>query len=110
MPGMRGVIDQAFSYIADNMPVLTMQSYDLGVITFTAGTIGSNAGTIQKAISKAGYTPIAMYVRYVSAGIVRFAYFTSADKASAYIQVIRGQSGAYSGTYHAYLEVLYIKN
>lgn len=107
---MRGLIDRIVDYIADNMPVLTSQSYDLGAITYTAGTIGTNAGTIQKTISKTGYTPIAMHVRYVSSGIVRFGVFTSASKETAYVQVIRGQSGAHSSTYHAYLEVLYKKN
>ena len=107
---MRGVIDQAFSYIADNMPVLTTQSFDLGAVSYSAGTIGTVGTTKTTSISKTGYTPIAVSVEFVSTSVVSFIPFMNTGKDTVYTHYVRRQSTAYSTTYHAYLEVLYIKN
>lgn len=107
---MRGVIDQALSYIADNMPILTTESYDLGAVSYSAGTIGSVGITKTTSITKAGYTPIVVSVEFVATAAVSFIPFLSTDKNTVYTHYVRRQSTAYSTTYHAYLEVLYIKN
>lgn len=89
---------------------IVTQEFDLGAITFTSGTIGSTASNIDKTVTKTGYTPIALAVRYTGTSVVGFRPYFSADKTHAYTQVIRGQSGAFSGTIHAFLIVTYKKS
>ena len=88
---------------------IVTEEYDLGAITFTSGTIGSTATNISKTVTKTGYDPICLAVSFTATNVVGFRPFFSADKSTAYTQVIRGQQGAFSGTTHAFLTVTYKK-
>ena len=87
---------------------IVTETYDLGAITYTAGTIGSTATTISVSIGKTGYTPIGLAVSYVNSNVVGFRPFMRGS--TGYVQIIRGQSGAFSSTYSAYLIVTYKKS
>ena len=73
------------------------------------GTPGTASTTITKTITKTGYTPIAVKIRYVSNSIIGFNAFFNSDNATLYVQVIRRQTGASSPGYKAYADVTYIK-
>lgn len=83
------------------------ESFSLGVITATSGTVGSVSETISVDITKSGYSPIALGVSFVNTSAVGFRPFYRSN--TAYVQVVRGQTAAYTGTYTAYLNVLYVK-
>lgn len=105
-----GNVDIAGNYQKDGSAFITTESYDLGTISITAGTPGTTSTTITKTITKSGYTPIAVKIRYVSTSIIGFNAFFNSDSTALYVQVIRRQSGAASPGYHAYADVTYIKN
>jgi len=95
--------------------VTVTQSFDLGVISISAGTPGTaspqnGSSVITTNITKSGYTPIAVSPRYVSASVIGLNSFFNADKSAVITQVIRRQSTAASPGYHAYIDVVYIKS
>ena len=109
---MTGLTNRILRWLADYVPnMITEKVFDLGTISFTAGSLGSTAQVISKSIGKTGYTPIGIFVGFASASVVRFGCFYSQDRATGYVQVIRGQTAAYnSGSVHAKLYVTYLKN
>lgn len=108
---MTGLMDRILNYLANYVPeMIVKERFDLGQVSYTAGSIGSVAQTITTSIRKTGYTPIAVGVAFVATSVVEFNAFLQPTGAEAYTQVIRRQSAAYSTTYHAYLEVVYLKN
>lgn len=90
--------------------LITTQTYDLGAVSYTAGTIGTVGTTKTTSITKSGYTPIAVSVEFVSTSVVSFIPFFNTAKDTVYTHYVRRQSTAYSTTYHAYLYVTYLKN
>lgn len=90
--------------------LITTETYDLGAVSYTAGTIGTVGTTKTTTITKSGYTPIAASVEFVTTSAVSFISFMNTSKDTAYTQFVRRQSTAYSTTYHAYLYVTYVKN
>lgn len=98
-----------------DLDFIVTQSFDLGVISISAGTPGTaspqnGSSVITTNITKSGYTPIAVSPRYVSASVIGLNSFFNADKSAVITQVIRRQSTAASPGYHAYIDVVYIKS
>lgn len=90
------------------------ESFDLGVISISAGTPGTASpqngnSVITTNVTRSGYMPIAVKIRYVNSSVIGFDTFFSSDNTTLYTQVIRRSSSAYSPGYHAYADVTYIK-
>lgn len=99
------------SYKKGGSDFITTQAFDLGVINITGtGTPGTTFTTISKTITKTGYTPIAVKIRFISANVIGFNAFFNSDSTGLYVQVIRRQTGAISTNTHAYADVTYVKN
>ena len=108
---MTGLLDRVLNWLADYIPnMIVVEKYDLGAVSYTAGSIGSSAKTVNPSITKAGYKPITLAVGFVSTSVVRFNAFWNQNRTEAFVQFIRGQTTAYSTTYHAYLWVTYVKD
>lgn len=104
-----GNINTSGTYQKGGSAFITTDSIDLGTISITAGTPGTASTTISKTITKTGYTPIAVKIRYVSTSSIGFNAFFNSDSTGLYVQVIRRQTGAFSPGYKAYADVTYIK-
>ena len=104
-----GNINTSGTYQKGGSAFITTDSIDLGTISITAGTPGTTSTTITKTITKTGYTPIAVKIRYVSTSMIGFNAFFNSDNTGLYVQVIRRQTGASSPGYKAYADVTYIK-
>ena len=85
------------------------ERYDLGEVSYTAGSIGT-VTTKTQSISKTGYTAFALTIGFVTTSAVSFIPFMNTGKDTAFIHYVRRQSTAYSTTYHAYLYVTYKKD
>ena len=89
---------------------IVTESFDLGAVSYTAGTIGTVGTTKTQSISKSGYTPFALSVSFVSTSVISFIPFMDNNNNTCYVHYVRRQSTAYSTTYHAWLYVTYRKN
>ena len=96
-------------YFVQGAPLITYESFDMGAISFNAGTVAGVDRTLSATVSKTGYTPIGLSISFVNTTAVGLRAFFNSARSTAYLQIIRGQSSAYSTTYHAYLNVTYLK-
>lgn len=106
-----GNVNAAGTFKSGGDYFIATQSFDLGVINITGtGTPGTTFTTISKTITKTGYTPIAVKIRFTSTAVIGFNAFFNSDSTGLYVQVIRRQTGAISTNTHAYADVTYVKN
>lgn len=107
-------LKKLFSKVLDNLTYLNSmivtEEYDLGVITYTAGTVGSTYTVLSTDIAKPGYTAVSVSIRYVSSSVVGFCPFFNSTRTTLYTQIIRRASSAFTATYNAYAIVTYIKD
>lgn len=89
--------------------VTATQSFDLGVISISAGTPGTTSTRISTNIEKTGYTPIAVVIRYADTTIIGFDPIISTDKTTLNTRIIRRTTSASGPGYHAYADVTYLK-
>ncbi len=106
-----GDVTDGSGNVLSEKSTITTQSYDLGTVSFTAGTVGTVGQNKSATITKTGYTPIALAVRFVSStSLCTFSAFMNNTRTSAYVQVIRAVASAQTINYSLYLDVTYLKN